>query len=416
MQTENAECKSNLPDIRKTLKEHAEEDKEKVESLKQKKKEVSEEEQRILDLTEDYEIFYTNTHGNKVINTNNLGKMIAQGLNLYPVYIVSDDDVGKPNILVWDDEKKHYVTHGIAEIGKQAQKIMDLNNYTGLKNNHVNEVIGVIKRLGYKTINDLEPHPDLLNLKNGVFNTKTRELEPHSPKYIFTSEMPIQYNPDAKCQNFLKFLDTICETKDENGNEIVSKIDGRLEKDRKKDLIQEMMGYLLLRKYKYHNAFLLYSSGRSGKSTLVEINEKMLGKDNVSHVGLSDITKDKFSSFELYHKLANFGGEISNNDEIRDSREFKTLTGADTHRARPIYRQGFDFESYAKMIFTGNSVPKTYDSSEAFYSRWIIITFDRYLKLEERIGDYANVITTPEELSGLFNWALETKLLQDSRE
>ena len=50
---------------------------------------------------------------------------------------------------------------------------------------------------------------DLLNLKNGMLDTNTFELKPHSPDYLSTIQLPVNYNPDAQCPLWIKTLDEI---------------------------------------------------------------------------------------------------------------------------------------------------------------------------------------------------------------
>jgi Predicted ATPase len=65
-----------------------------------------------------------------------------------------------------------------------------------------------------------------------------------------------------------------------------------------------------------------------------------------------------------------------------------------------------NFTNYAKFIFSTNKIPETLDDSDAFFRRWILINFPN--KFEGNTDDalLGKKITTAEELSGIFNWAL----------
>lgn len=43
---------------------------------------------------------------------------------------------------------------------------------------------------------------NLIIVGNGVFNKKTKKLEPYNPRYIFTSKISTNYNPEAPEPNF----------------------------------------------------------------------------------------------------------------------------------------------------------------------------------------------------------------------
>jgi putative DNA primase/helicase len=79
------------------------------------------------------------------------------------------------------------------------------------------------------------------------------------------------------------------------------------------------------------------------------------------------------------------------------------------------------FTNYAKLIFSANELPKTYDISPAFWNRWIILEFpyifkskkeidsmpvSERLNVKERDESIIDKISTPEEMSGLLNWSL----------
>ncbi|PSN87181.1 hypothetical protein B9Q00_09510, partial [Candidatus Marsarchaeota G1 archaeon OSP_C] len=54
-----------------------------------------------------------------------------------------------------------------------------------------------------------EPPLNLINLRNGILDIETGQLHPHNPQLWFTSVIDVEYNPNAECPNFLKFLSEI---------------------------------------------------------------------------------------------------------------------------------------------------------------------------------------------------------------
>ncbi len=173
-----------------------------------------------------------------------------------------------------------------------------------------------------------------------------------------------------------------------------------------------MFGWCLWRKYSHQLAFLLVGGGSNGKSTLLAALRFLLGAENTASISLQEICVDKFASADLYQKFANISDE-TRTKRLEESKIFKQLTdGLSVIRAQKKHGQPFEFPNYAKLIFAANEVPQTKDRSDAFYRRWIIIIFNvRFVKSGEG-GFQSDIniidkITTPEELSGILNWALE---------
>jgi P4 family phage/plasmid primase-like protien len=231
---------------------------------------------------------------------------------------------------------------------------------------------------------------------------------------IFIQKIPVDYDPEADCPAFKKFLeDVVPDTRD-------------------RMTVQEMFGALLWRA-PVGKAFVLIGEGANGKSTLLSVMEDFLGKRNTTAHSLQDISKNKFALSDLVGKLADFGAELPSS-RLENSDVFKSLVTGDPLPAEKKYEMPFPFRNYAKLIFATNQMPSFADVSSAFYRRWVIINFpNRFMapelveaekkrmrnegQSEEEIErQTANLkvadpfikqkITTPQELSGILNWAL----------
>jgi len=253
------------------------------------------------------------------------------------------------------------------------------------------EVVGYIEDSDFAFRDELEPPPHLLNLRNGVLDIYTGELKPHSWEYGFINQLPIEYDEDADCPRIKEFLSQIFP---EHYAPYI-------------DVVQEMFGYCLLRKYFIHVAFILYGGGRNGKSVLLNLLCNMLGKDNYSTRQLHELIGDKFAKADLFGKMANICTEISSR-EISDSANFKALSGGDWITGRYIYRGPFVFKNYAKLIFNSNKIPPTQDKTFAFYQRWKIVVFSQTFPRGDpkTIPNLDEKLSTSEELSGLLNWSI----------
>lgn len=253
-----------------------------------------------------------------------------------------------------------------------------------LLKNRANEVIFNIKASTYIDRNTTPRH--LINIKNGLFNVETMELQEHDPEIFTITQIPITYNPDMDCPKIKNFIEEIAEPDDI-------------------PLLQEVCGYCLYRSGLFQKAFLLFGPKKAGKSTFLKLLTTFLGKENTSNVALQDLAKNKFSIAELYGKAANIVSDISA-EGLQQTATFKQLTGEDYVKAERKYRDPFSFDNYAKLIFSCNKIPRTDDHDDAYFRRWQIIGFSNCFIGDECDPNLLEKLTTDDELSGMFNWAI----------
>ena len=53
---------------------------------------------------------------------------------------------------------------------------------------------------------DMTPSSDLINVRNGLLNVRTRELKPHTPRHLGVVQLPIAYDPQSKCPHVEEFF------------------------------------------------------------------------------------------------------------------------------------------------------------------------------------------------------------------
>ncbi len=186
-------------------------------------------------------------------------------------------------------------------------------------------------------------------------------------------------------------------------------------------VIKQLFGFTLIKDYFIEKSAMFTGTGRNGKSKTIELLKRFLGVDNCCNVGLQDLTQGGFYTSELMNKMANLSPDLPAN-ALKESGIFKSATGHDMLTAYRKFKNSLHFENYAKMFFCCNELPKTYDKTVSFFSRWIIIDFPFTFLTNKEIEnstpenlvnvkicdtEIINKISTPQELSGLLNWALE---------
>lgn len=233
---------------------------------------------------------------------------------------------------------------------------------------------------------EVNKDPFILNLKNGLYDVRTKELKKHTPEIITTIQLNANYNPSAKGPVFDKFI-----------NEVVPDPNNRL-------LVQEMLGYSITNFNNAKKVFILEGRGDTGKSTFLNIIEDMLGKENISNVMLQKIG-DRFNIAQLYGKVANIFADLPNTP-LTENSTFKALTGGDKIQGERKGQDPFEFYNKAKLIFSCNELPANYgDRSDAFYNRLIIIPFDNPVPKGKQDPFLRDKLK--KELDYIFLWGME---------
>ncbi len=255
-----------------------------------------------------------------------------------------------------------------------------------LKSNATNhdcqEVLGHIRRQTYRDRSEFDRNGNRLNLRNGFLDILTEELDPHDPAYLSRTQLPVDWRPQAHCPNFLKFL---CEILPDSA-------------DRR--MILEEMASCLWRSGELQKAFMWVGDGANGKSTLAAVLTALLGARNVSHVPLQCLESNRFASAELDGKLVNIFSDISDND-LHYTGKLKSLIASDPVMAEKKGKNPFDLLWLGKMIYSANKLPQVQDTTDAFFRRWIITEFKQKFEGEDANSALINLLTIPDELSGL---------------
>lgn len=223
------------------------------------------------------------------------------------------------------------------------------------------------------------------------------DLIPHDPEYFSTCVIPHSYDPEkyppthrivhhhGKNEEIPLIFDEIFNAETLGGE------------DNLKMLLQ-YIGYSMTLDTRHQKFLMLVGSGGTGKSTLLSLIEKIIGRENVSHVSLQGL-QERFTKSSLYLKQANICADIpmGASKEIDD---LKKLTGEDVIYADRKNQTPLEFISFARLFFSANAIPlNSSDQSDAFFRRLLIlemnqkpIEIDPYLgeKLEMEIP---NIIT-----------------------
>lgn len=217
--------------------------------------------------------------------------------------------------------------------------------------------------------------------KNGVYSLDTKELLEFSPNYIITNKIPWNYNEGA----YSKVCDNVMNKLSCGDVEI-------------RNLLEEMLGSCFYRSNNLGGgkSFILVGDKSNGKSTFINMINNLLGEENICSLDLMELG-EKFKNAELVNKLVNTGDDI-NGSFIPDTSVFKKLVTGERIQVQRKGEQPFEFNNYAKLIFSANDIPRTKDKTGAVLRRLLIIPFnatfsktdadyDPYIKNKLRAGE-----------------------------
>ena len=230
------------------------------------------------------------------------------------------------------------------------------------------------------------PPADQINVRNGILDLNSGVLLPHGSDFLSPVQLNVDFDPDAECPAVRKFISEVFPTDVQR-------------------LAYELAGLLCVADISWQTVVMLVGLGANGKSTYLSLLNTLLLPQNVSHESLQALSTDRFSTAELYGRLANICADLSP-QRIETSSTLKAITGGDRVRAERKYGQPFSFIPFARLLFSANEIPGSADSSYAYRRRWIVVPFPNRFEGDTADRHLLEKLTTPTELSGFFNHAM----------
>lgn len=248
------------------------------------------------------------------------------------------------------------------------------------------EVLSYVKIKTHVNAGDIRVNPYVINLKNTRLDIRSGKCLEFTPDAIEFDRIPVTYDPSAYCADLDKMLNKVfC-----GDREVIN-------------LFEEMVGYCLIKHSRYSKMFLCYGQGSNGKSTILDLLKTFLGQSNYSALSLEKVT-DRFATAELENKLANIGDDVDNTT-IRDSGTLKKISSGNTVTVERKGERPYKITPYATHIYSANTIPRSFDKTDGFYRRWMLIPFNAKFSPDDEDYDpmITDKITTPEALSYLLN-------------
>ncbi len=239
------------------------------------------------------------------------------------------------------------------------------------------------------------PDNKLIHCSNGMLDLACHppELKTFHPDYRSRNASPFSFDPEAECPEFINGL--LKPALDEDDIE----------------LLQLWAGSVLLGQNPAQRLMIIMGTPGGGKSTVVEILEKVIGEQNVAQIRTEHLGKQ----FEMYKFLGKtlLTGKDVDPDFLneRHASVIKALVGNDLLDAeKKNGNEQFQMRGRFNVAITCNArlTVRLKGDVGAWERRILLLQYDRP-KPEKRIADYASKLIR-DEGSGILNWMVEGSL------
>jgi P4 family phage/plasmid primase-like protien len=281
-------------------------------------------------------------------------------------------------------EEGYYREKNDKEISQAMQEILGIDSNSHRISDATNLLCGRV----YKDPDKLRQDPQLVNVRNGMLDVRARKLYPHDKSYCSRVQLPIVYDPSAKCPRWDQF-----------GKEVFP------EDPMKWLALQDFSGYALHHTIFIQEALFLIGLGGNGKGVFLNALCSIVGRHNYSGLGIHHFS-NPFLLGTLRDKLLNVSSESPTSGSVIEIEAFKKCVSGDAAvQADEKHKAPFTFKPIAKHILAMNEVPPIRDRTYAFERRFQVVRFNETFKggredrsLNERVA---------QELPGILNWCLE---------
>ena len=238
---------------------------------------------------------------------------------------------------------------------------------------------------------DMDRNQFLFNCENGVLDLNCGRLYPHLRERLITKLSPVPYDEEAVCPLWRKFLRDIF-----GGNRDLIRF------------VQRFLGCCLTGDMSCQAMFILYGSGANGKSTFINIVNKVMGDYATTTPTETFMEKkgDQASNDIARLKGARFVTAMESDERGRLAESIiKRLTGNDMISARFLYGEFFQFIPTFKIVMATNHKPRVSGMDYAIWRRIKLIPFEQTFPEEKQ--DKKLYSKLEKELPGILKWMVE---------
>jgi putative DNA primase/helicase len=270
--------------------------------------------------------------------------------------------------LAWESEYKLWRHYGAKHDGLWSEETVE--SVRGLVHDYLRNLpdsppfnAGYVSSIVTTLQSDLEvkewdEQKELIPLRDGVLDRKTLKLNPHSPSYKFTWQLPFKWeDSDVGCEPIEEFLLKI------TGVEAIAEV------------LLAYLSAIVTSRSDLQRYLELVGGGGTGKSTYMALAQELVGEDNTVSSRLSLLENNRFETAKflgkrlgLFPDSERWQGEVS---------VLKQLIGQDlTHYERKGIQQCKGFRFPGMMIVSANEPPESSDRTSGQERRKLTVGLD----------------------------------------
>jgi len=294
----------------------------------------------------------------------------------YPHHVRSGDDWWAYRAGFWEREDDGVIESQVIDVleGSRDEGVKVTGHLMG-------SVLKLARATTYTKRDIWDANPGILVCQNGTLEIEKRILRDHSPEDYATGALTYDYEPTATADVFLAVL-----------NQVVP--DAVL-------FLQEFAGYCLTTDTSLETALWLKGPQGSGKSTVIEGFQAMLGP-RAGTLGLAEIENSSFALEGIPGKTLLTSTEQPASF-LKSTHVIDALISGEPLNIDRKYKAAERYRPIAKIMWAMNEAPRIASAQGGIFRRVHILPFPA-LK-GERDPQIKELIKT--EGAGILNWALE---------
>lgn len=311
----------------------------------------------------------------KALNHSQIAELM---MALYPIakIIVSEneDDPDANVLAIYQKEGKFKGTYRYNK--KDLRKIARQFKY-GLNMREFEEIEEVLKDIAPQKRRTTDP--DLIAVENGIFNYKTKELQPFDPELVYLSKSQVAYNEHAK--NIIIHNDD-----DDTDWDVETWVEELSDDPEIIKSLWEIMSAIVRPHVRWDKAAWLFSTkGANGKGTLVTLMRNLVGQNSYASIPIDDFSgKNQFSLAPLLNATSVIVDENDVGTYIDKAANLKAVVTNDVITIEKKGKDRIAYQFYGFMVQCLNEFPQVKDKTNSFNRRQLFIPMNKSFEGIER--------------------------------
>ena len=295
------------------------------------------------------------------------------------------------------DDKGIYVT------GEPVFRRVARSYCYGLDNRSINEILVILKDSVPRVVRS--QNRNLVAVNNGIFNYKTKELEPFSPDHVFLTKSRVDYVENPK--NVVIHNDT-----DGTDWDVESWMQSLSDDPEIVNILWELLSAIIRPNVRWNKSAWLYSNkGNNGKGTLCELMRSLCGEGSYASISIADFGKD-FLLEPLITASAIIVDENDVGSWIDRAANLKAVITNDVIQINRKHKQPIPYQFHGFMVQCLNDLPRIKDKSDSFYRRQLFIPMQKCFTGRERKYIKDDYLHRKEVLEYVLHKVLNTNFYQ----